>query len=260
MNENNLLPELHNGNAGNDEVEIDLFDLAGYLLQHWIPLVATALVGAIIALLITSFLITPLYVAKSSIYVVSATANSAFDLSDLNFGSSLTNDYKKLVTSRTLLENVIDDTGEQLTPRQLSNKLTIGNDSGTRILEFSISDPDPDRAMRLANSFAEQAIEFLPEVMGVKDNTPTLVDDAILPDRPSNIKRMRNTVLGAMLGFLAAAAVLVVLYILNDTFNSSEDIEKYLGIMPMAMVPENGQKHRGDGYYYYGKSKGGRTA
>jgi len=259
MNETNLTPEVHNS-ASSEEVEIDLFDLAGYLLQHWIPLVAATLVGTVLAFLITAFLVTPLYEAKSSIYVVSATANSALDLTDLNFGTSLTNDYKKLVMSRTMLENVIDDTGENMTVRELTNKLTVGNDTGTRILDFTISDPDPDRAMRLANSFADQAIRFLPEVMGVKDNTPTLVDNAILPTSPSNIKYVRNTILGAMLGFIAAAAVLVMLYILNDTFNSSEDVEKYLGIIPMAMVPENGQKHRGDSYYYYGKGKGGKAS
>jgi hypothetical protein len=42
--------------------------------------------------------------------------------------------------------------------------------------------------MRLANSFSEQAIIFSPEVMGVKDNVPTEVDDAILPIQPSNIR------------------------------------------------------------------------
>ncbi len=258
MNENTMLPDVH-GNGENEAVEIDLFDLAGYLLQHWIPLAATALAGAIIALLFTSFLITPLYRATSSIYVVSATANSALDLSDLNFGNALTNDYRKLVTSRTMLENVIADTGEDINYRTLSSKLTVTNENGTRILEFTVTDPDPERAMRFSNSFATQAIRFLPEVMGVKDNTPTLVDDAILPTQPVNIRRLRNTVLGGLLGFVIAAAFLVILYILNDTFNSSEDIEKYLGIMPMAMVPENGQKHRGDGYYYYGKSKGGSS-
>jgi len=249
MNEKNMQLELNVNET--EEAEIDLLDLAGYILQHWLPVVIVTVVGAVLGFLITSFLITPQYEATSSIYVVSATANAAFDLSDLNFGTSLTNDYKKLVMSRTMLENVIADTGEDLTAKELSDKLTVGNETGTRILEFTITDPDPERATRLANSFSEQAIRFLPEVMGVRDNIPTEVDSAILPVRPSNIKRLRNTVIGAFVGFVLTAAALVVLYLLNDTFNSSEDIEKYLGIVPMAMVPENGQKHRGDGYYYY---------
>ena len=255
MNEKSLQLELRQ----EDEAEIDLLDLAAYILQHAIPVAVATAVGAIAALIITLFLITPLYQATSSIYVVSATANSALDLSDLNFGTSLTNDYKKLVTSRTMLENVISDTGEDLTAKELSEMLSVGNDTGTRILEFTITDNDPDRAMRLANSFSEQAILFLPDVMGVKDNVPTQVDSAILPEHPSNIRRVRNTAIGAVIGFLLSCAALVVLYLLNDTFNSSEDMERYLGIVPMAVVPENGQKHRGDSYYYYSNKtkKGG---
>jgi capsular polysaccharide biosynthesis protein len=249
MNEKSLQLELNEV----EETEIDLLDLAKYIFQHWIPVVLVTVLGAVIAFLITSFAITPQYEAKSSIYVVSATANSAFDLSDLNFGTSLTNDYKKLVTSRTMFENVIADTGEDLTVKQLTNMLTVGNETGTRILEFTITSPDPDQAMRLANSFAGQAIIFLPEVMGVKDNVPTEVDDAILPTQPSNIRYLRNTAIGAVLGFMLIAVILVIRYMLNDTFNSAEDVEKYLGITPLAAVPENGQKHRGGSYYYYTK-------
>lgn len=240
-----------------EEQEIDILDLARYVLQNWIPVVAATLVGAILGFIITAFIITPVYEAKSSIYVVSATANSAIDLTDLNIGTSLTNDYKHLVSSRTLLENVIADTGYDLTPNQLSKMLTIGNDSGTRILEFTVSSKDPVQAMNLANSLANQSIIFLPDVMGVKDNIPTIIDPAIMPEEPSNIKVLRNSVIGALIGFVLVVGVFAVMYFMNDSFDSSEDVEKYLGIVPMAVVPENGQKHRGNGYYYT-NAKGGK--
>ena len=46
-------------------------------------------------------------------------------------------------------------------------------------------------------------------------------------------------------------AILVVRYMLNDTLNSAADLEKHFGISPIAVVPENGQKYKGSGYYYY---------
>jgi len=237
------------------ETEIDLIDLGRYILRHWLVVLLLTVAGAVLAFIITAFAITPVYEATSSIYVVSATTNSALDLSDLNLGTSLTADYQKLVKSRTLMENVIEASGEDLSPTQLSGMLTVGNDTGTRILEFTITSPDPYQAMRLANTFAEQAILFLPEVMGVKDNVPTEVDSAILPIQPSNIRYSRNAVIGALVGFVLGVAIFTVMYMMNDTFNSAEDVEKYLGIVPMAMVPENGQRHRrGGGYYYYSNS------
>ena len=249
--------------ADDQEVEIDLVDLFAHLKQHIILIVVLAVVGALAAILITRFAVTPLYNASSSIYVVSASANSALDLSDLNFGSSLTNDYKKLVLSRTMLENVLRDTGDELTVGQLRKMVSIGNDSGTRILEFRVSSPDKTQAMRIANSFVRQSILFLPEVMGLKDNAPTVIDLAIEPQAPSNLNYTRNTAIGLLVGIVVAVAILVVQYMIKDTFDSADDLEKYLGIAPMAIVPENGQKHRGGGYYYYtnaGKRSGKKGA
>ncbi len=233
------------------EVEIDLLDLLSDLKQHITVIALVAIVGGLLALLITRFAITPQYQATSSIYVVSATAGSALDLSDLNFGTSLTNDYKILVTSRTMLENVLEETGDKMTPGKLKSMLTVGNVSGTRILTFTIASPDPEQAQRLANAFANQAIDFLPEVMGVRDSIPTEVDDAILPVSPSNIRYTRNTAIGILAGLVLIVAVFVVRYMLNDTINSAADLEKHFGISPIAVVPENGQKYKGSGYYYY---------
>ncbi len=231
--------------------EIDLVDLFAHLKQHVVLIVILAVIGALAAILITRFAVTPMYDASSSIYVVSASANSALDLTDLNLGSSLTNDYKKLVLSRTMLENVLRDTGDELSVGQLKRMVSVGNDSGTRILEFKVSSPNKTQAMRLANAFVRQAILFLPEVMGLKDNIPTVIDLAIEPQSPSNQSYSRNTAIGLLIGIVIAVAILTVQYVLKDTFDSADDLEKYIGIAPMAIVPENGQKHRGSGYYYY---------
>ena len=246
----------------NAEIEIDLVDLFAHLKQHIVLILALAVAGALAAILITRFAVTPMYNASSSMYVVSASANSALDLTDLNLGSNLTNDYKKLVLSRTMLENVLRDTGEELTTGQLKRMVSIGNDSGTRILEFRVSSPDKTQAMRLANSFVRQSILFLPEVMGLKDNAPTVIDLAIEPQSPSNQNYTRNTAIGLLAGVVVALVILVVQYMLKDTFDAADDLEKYLSVTPMAIVSENGQKYRGSGYYYYytnaGKSAGKR--
>ena len=150
-----------------------------------------------------------------------------------------------------MLENVLEETGDKMTPGKLKSMLTVGNVSGTRILTFTIASPDPEQAQRLANAFANQAIDFLPEVKGVRDSIPTEVDDAILPASPSNIRYTRNTAIGILAGLVLIVAVFVVRYMLNDTLNSAADLEKYFGISPIAVVPENGQKYKGSGYYYY---------
>lgn len=233
------------------EVEIDLLDLLNALKQHVLIIVLVTIAGALLGFLYTRFLVTPEFQSTSSIYVVSASSGSVLNLSELNLSSSLANDYKVLVKSRNMLNRVLKSTGDNLTAAKLKRMLSVNNESGTRIMNFTVTSTDPEQAYRLANAVAETAIEFLPEVMGDPDRVPQIVDTAVMPKNPSNVHTMRNIALGAIIGFLVIAAIYVVQYLLNDTFNSSEDVEKYLGIVPVAMVPENGQKHRGNGYYYY---------
>ena len=47
----------------------------------------------------------------------------------------------------------------------------------------------------------------------------------------------KNAALGFLLGFLACAAIVVVYAVMDDTIKTEEDIEKYLGISTLALIP-----------------------
>ena len=44
--------------------------------------------------------------------------------------------------------------------------------------------------------------------------------------------------LGGLLGACLACGVLVVRYLMNDTFVTPDDVAKYLGVQPLAVIPE----------------------
>lgn len=72
----------------NDEVEIDLLDLASTLLDKWHYLLICLLAGALIMGAYSFFCIAPTYQATSKLYIVSASDDSVVSLSDLNLGTS----------------------------------------------------------------------------------------------------------------------------------------------------------------------------
>ena len=234
--------------------EIDLLELLRNLWSHVIPVALLTLVCGVLGFLITRFVVVPTYEATSSLYVVSASANSALDLSDLNIGTSLTQDYAELVKSRTMLERVLEESGDDLTVTELTKMLDVENPSSTRILKFTVTSTSPSQAQRLANAMLDQALTFLPEVMGAKDNTPSAIDTALFPATPNNMKYVRNIALGLIIGFLLAAVIYSVPLLLRDSFDSADEVERVLGLVPIAAVPENGKKHRGGRYYYYAHS------
>lgn len=54
---------------------------------------------------------------------------------------------------------------------------------------------------------------------------------------PSSPNVKKNTLLGAAVGIVLAIAVLVVNFILDDTIKTSDDVEKYLGITNLSLIP-----------------------
>jgi capsular polysaccharide biosynthesis protein len=59
---------------------------------------------------------------------------------------------------------------------------------------------------------------------------------------------MRDTMLGFIVGALIAMIGIVLNYMFNDTIKTSEDIEKYLNLSVLGVIPKeqnvNGEKSR----------------
>ena len=100
--------EFNSMNQEDREVEIDLLDLFYYYRSKIILIIAAFVVGAVIAGCVTHFLIVPKYTATSTMYMVSSSSGSVVDLSDLNIGESLSQDYVELIKTRPILEETID--------------------------------------------------------------------------------------------------------------------------------------------------------
>ena len=234
-------------NQPDEEETIDLVEVFYMLWSHALQIIACLLVGALLAFGVTYFFITPKYQAYASLYIVSASNNSLVNLSDLQLGSQLTADYQELMLSRPLLEDVIKKLDLDIDYKTLEKQIDISNTSGTRILKITVTDTDPQRAADIANELADQASLYLPEIM--ETDTPNLVEDAVVPTKKSSPSYSKNTLLGGLLGAVLCCGVLMVMYLMNDTLETPDDVAKYIGVQPLATIPEcelKGFNHKGD--------------
>ena len=223
----------------NDEMEIDLLDLAYALLDKWHYLLLCLLAGALLFNAYAFFGIEPTYESTSKLYVVSASDDSVVNLSDLNLGTSLTADYEELMLSYPVLNLVIDDLKLDMTSDQLKQLYTLSNPSDTRILKITATTTDPQMSMDLAETMAKVAVSYLPETMSTL--APNIAQHAKLADHKAGPSYMKYTMMGALLGLLLMAGVLVVQYLMDDTVHTAEDMEKYFGLVPLTTIPESDQ-------------------
>lgn len=220
------------------EETIDLVEIYFLFRQRVKQMIAVLFAGMVLAGVVTKFLITPLYEATASLYVVSA-SDSVVDLSDLQLGASLTADYEILLTGRPMMESVIQNLSLQdTTVKSLRDQISISNPSDTRILQITVTDESPEMAAKIANEIANLGVTWLPEVMGTE--APNVAEDAVAPQQPSSPSLIKNVALGGMLALVLYCGIVVVKFLLNDTIRSSEEFERYFGIVPLAVIPECG--------------------
>ena len=216
-----------------DEIEIDLRELFLALKKKIVWILLTTIVFAGAAGLITKFAMTPVYSSSAQLYVMSKSGIS--QLTDLTMGTQLTQDYMVIVKTRPVLEQVINDLKLDMDYKELSEKITVENPTDTRIMQITVSDNDPELAKNITQDLAEVTSKTVAEKMDVK--SPTIIEKAYKADKPDSPSLKKNVLIGAVLGFILMAAVIVIQYLMNDTILKEEDIEKYLGINTLAQLP-----------------------
>lgn len=64
----------------------------------------------------------------------------------------------------------------------------------------------------------------------MKTDKPTLMSSARVPENPFSPNKAKNILLGFVVGFVLACAVVVLRTMLDDTYKSADDIRKYTGM------------------------------
>ena len=219
----------------NDEMEIDLIEILYALKKKALIILAALLAGALIAGVYTKLMITPLYSATSTVLVISK-ETTLTSIAALQFGSQLTKDYSMLITSRSVLEEVLDNLGLDMGYGALKGNVSINNPDETRILQITVTNPDPQLAKELADELASVSSEYIGDKMEVVP--PKIIEEAEVPAAQSSPSMSRNVMLGALAGLVLSAGVVILMTVMNDSIRSEDDIERYLNIPTLASIPD----------------------
>jgi capsular polysaccharide biosynthesis protein len=114
--------------------------------------------------------------------------------------------------------------------------ISITNASDTRILSINVTSADPQEAADIANELTLQSLIYLPKIMDT--NPPNVVEDAVVPTVKSSPSITRNVLLGAIIGLVISCGFLILRFLMNDTFETPEDVANMFGVMPLAVIPE----------------------
>lgn len=222
----------------NKEIAIDIVQLFKILWKKKIAIILTAIVAALVAFGVSSFVLTPEYSSTTRIYVVNRnqSENAGLTNQDLQAGTYLVKDYKEIILSQDVLEKVISNLKLEKSGKGLSKKIQVTVPVDTRIVSIVVKDDQPEEASRIANALREVAAEKIIKVTRVSD--VTTLEEARPALTPSSPNIRRNT----LLAFLAGGAVMVILILLlellDDRVKRPEDVEEVMQVALLGIIPD----------------------
>lgn len=215
-------------------IEIDLVELGYEILDKLKYVILAAIVGILIAGVYTFQFAVPQYQAVSKLYILNSN-DSVVNLSDLQLGNYLASDYTEMFKTWEVKEMVRRNLNLSYSYNQLDSMVKVSNPSNTRILYITATSADPQEAVDLANEYATVISDYVARIMATE--RPNMLSEAILPEHPISPSKARNLILGMMVGLMLSVGLVVVRFVLNDSIKSVEDVEKYIGLPVLGIVP-----------------------
>lgn len=187
--------------------------------------------------------LTPQYTVSTQLFV---STTGTDDLTTALQGSYLAEgkvaSYAQLLQSKQLATDVLDDTGLDLSPQDLIGRIGVEILSDTTILDVTVTDTSPERALAIARSIDREFTSLVaeletPQGEQVSPVRVTVVATPELPGGPSSPAREANMILGALLGLLLAAFVAVVRDRLDTTVKDDETAQTLAGAPVVGHLP-----------------------
>lgn len=209
------------------------------------------------------------YTATATIWAIGSNANTSAtagqtSTADVQIAMYLINDYKELITTRSVMEVALESADSTLSPAALKAKTKVENTEESHVMHVSVTASTPEEAQKLVNALSNEFCRRVNEknkvesAEGEKNVEKPLVsvwDEATLPTQISNPISLLLVVLIALLGGVAVYVVFVVLHFLDDKINTTEDVEKYLGLNLLGVIPNlddaRRRSMRKKTYYHY---------
>ncbi len=219
-------------------VEIDIWALLSACWKRVWLIVACAVIAGAVALCYTIFFVTPMYEASATFYVNNSTTDgdTSISSSDLSTAQRLVLTYVNIIKSDTVLDKVIAEGKLDMTTSQLRALMDAKSVDETEMFRVSISHADPTMAANIANAIAAVAPTEIQNIM--IGSATKVIDYAKVPQNPSSPSVARNTILGGLIGFVLAVAVVVAQQLLDKRIKTEEDLARIANVPVLGVIPD----------------------
>ena len=232
-------------NVRTGEVEIDVRKLLLAYLRRWWIFVICVVPLACLALLYTVKFVTPTYSASVTMYVNNIRSDQDIQYisnTNLTTAQMLVDTYARIVTSRTVLNAVIEKEHLDCTYNQLVNMIVTSQVGETAIFRVSVIHTDPEKAAEYANAIARSAPKEIE--LFVEGSSTKVLDTAQVPTSIYSPNYRRAFGLGALAGFVLALIIITVMCFMDVKIRTEQDLAAISTLPVIGQIPDFTQEQR----------------
>jgi capsular polysaccharide biosynthesis protein len=219
--------------------ELETIDLREYIhiirKRIWIIILITAV--AVLSSSVISFFILPSVYETATTMMIGKPKEQEqrMEYNDVLLSQKLVKTYGKLAESRLVSSEVIEDLGLTITPEEFIQKINVSPVQDTEIIMIKVQDRNPKLAAAIANDLALVFQKYVTNIMKV-DNVQ-IIDKAEIPKEPVKPKPLFNMAIAGFLGIMVGFGVVFLLEYLDNTIKTPNDVEKYLELPIIGVIP-----------------------
>lgn len=230
MSENNSL-------ISNFQKNIDFKELFYETLNKWYILVSSIILAIVVAFVYSTVFITPKYNSTAKVIIIGQKAYSSLSEMELSSSTLLTKDFTEIINDKLILSEVAERLDNKYTASQIKGFITIRNPQDTRVIEITALTPDAKDSKKIVDTVCEVAQEKIVDLMGLDRITIISKGDVAKNSSAPNI--VENILMSIVIGGIIGFAIITYIYVTSTKINSPEDIDKYVGISLLAVIPYN---------------------
>lgn len=216
------------------EETIDLSKLIMILKKNLKYLIILPIAFLVLSMVITFIVMTPKYSASTQVLVNKKERNDQMMAQEVQSNLQLVNTYTEIIKSPRILDEVSENLKKEYSSEEISNMLTVSNQSESQILNISVENKNRETASDIANEIATVFSKDINKIMNV-DNVSILskADDNGNKVSP---KPLINAVVGIFLGVIIALIIIFLKEILDKRIKTEEDVEEILNLPVLGTI------------------------
>ena len=223
--------------------ELDLKELFNIFWHKKIEIILIVLIFAIIGVVYTLGFTTPMYSASTTLVLASSgrseglidTTITSSTATEITVNSKLVSTYSELVKSKNILRQVISNLKMKIDEDVLRKSVAVSSVKDTELIQITVKNENPSYSAQIANEIAKVFTDKVKEIYKIEN--VKIVDEAEVPNEPSNISHKKDVLIFALIGLAVSVGYVLLINMLDTTVKTPEDIEEMFKLPVLAAIP-----------------------